>query len=60
MLLVRLADGTVFVGLLHDEERLFLDALIGDEALAVEAALEQGKVAGGRTEVHEDPWGGSA
>src|ERR1700721_2309541 len=36
------AEGFVFVGFLEDEEGLFFDALVGDEALAVEVVLNAG------------------
>src|SRR5580704_9058227 len=58
--LFRFAEGFVFVGLLEDEEGLLFDALVGDEALAVEVVLETRVDASGGTEVHQNPRAGAA
>ena len=54
------AECFVFVGFLEDEEGLFLFALVGDEAFAVEVVLQAGVDASGGAEVHEDPGAGAA
>jgi hypothetical protein len=50
--LLCLAKGLVFVGLLKDKEGLLLDALIGDQALAVEVVLQPRVDATGGAKVH--------
>ena len=59
-LLFGFAERFIFVGFLEDKEGLFLDALIGDEALAVEVVLEAWIDAACGAEVHEDPGAGAA
>ncbi len=60
VIVIRVCRGLFFVRFLEDEEGLFLHALVGDEALAVEVVLKAGVDAAGGAEVHQEPGAGAA